>query len=166
MIDLIEDVISCWLHSKGYFLIQNLKVGLKEIDILAVKLSGNKIVEKAHIEVQCSDKPICILGHKYVYEKDVKKGIDIFMIRKFDDKKVVAFIENIIGEGYEKWLITGKQKDEKSIKEIKRRGVRVVRVWDIFEKLLQQRRKKSLPYKTATAIRYEQLLSLSRRMEK
>lgn len=61
--DLIENIIGSWLNSKGYFLIQNLKIGVNEVDTLAIKLDKDKKIKDAiHVEIQCSSHPIGYIG--------------------------------------------------------------------------------------------------------
>jgi hypothetical protein len=48
---LAEEVIEEWLRRDGHFTMRGIKLGNHEIDLLAVKRSGDKIICR-HIEVQ------------------------------------------------------------------------------------------------------------------
>ena len=48
------------MNRNGYFTIRGIKLGVHEIDILAIKLAGSK-VEARHIEVQASSNPVSYL---------------------------------------------------------------------------------------------------------
>lgn len=55
---LAEEIVEEWLNRKGYFTIRGIKIGVNELDILAIKpISGQK-TECRHIEVQCSMRPV------------------------------------------------------------------------------------------------------------
>lgn len=51
---LAEQIVEEWLARQGYFTIRGLKIENKEIDLLAIKNSGNEQWDKLHIEVQVS----------------------------------------------------------------------------------------------------------------
>ncbi|HET6245378.1 MAG: hypothetical protein H0V01_13935 [Bacteroidetes bacterium] len=55
---LAEQVVEEWLTRKGYFTIRGLKMGIDEIDLLAIKNKGNGEWEKIHVEVQVSIRPV------------------------------------------------------------------------------------------------------------
>src|SRR3954471_22347641 len=58
---LAEAIVEEWLNRQGYFTIREIKLGVHEIDLIAVKSRGNGIVECRHIEVQASMRPVsCI----------------------------------------------------------------------------------------------------------
>jgi hypothetical protein len=53
-----EEVVEEWLNRNGYFTIRGVKLGVDEIDILAIKpLSGSRH-KCRHIEVQVSINPV------------------------------------------------------------------------------------------------------------
>ena len=55
---LAEEVVEEWLNRNGYFTIRGIKVGVDEIDILAIKPTTSGRHECRHIEVQVSINPI------------------------------------------------------------------------------------------------------------
>ena len=60
---LAETVVEEYFNYHGYFTIRGLKIGLDEIDLLAVKLSNKNNIECLHIEVQVSEKPVNYISH-------------------------------------------------------------------------------------------------------
>jgi len=54
---LAEELVEEWLNRQGYFTIRGIKIGVQEIDLLAVRFNG-EIVECRHIEVQASINPV------------------------------------------------------------------------------------------------------------
>lgn len=57
---LAEELVQEWLNRQGYFTIRGIKLGVDEIDLLAVKLQPN--FECRHIEVQVSFRPISYIA--------------------------------------------------------------------------------------------------------
>lgn len=57
---LAEEIVEEWLNRNGYFTIRGIKLGVHEIDLLAIAVHGSKI-EARQIEVQASVRPISYL---------------------------------------------------------------------------------------------------------
>ena len=57
---LAEEIVEEWLNRNGYFTIRGIKLGVHEIDLLAIALHGSTI-EARHIEVQASVRPVSYL---------------------------------------------------------------------------------------------------------
>ena len=54
---LAEELVEEWLNRNGYFTIRGIKLGVHEIDLLALRVNGSAI-EARHIEVQASVHPV------------------------------------------------------------------------------------------------------------
>ena len=54
---LAEELVEEWLNRKGYFTIRGVKLGVHEIDLLAIRPGANR-VECRHLEVQASMRPV------------------------------------------------------------------------------------------------------------
>ncbi|MBI2049856.1 MAG: hypothetical protein HYT35_00135 [Candidatus Staskawiczbacteria bacterium] len=160
--DIIENIVANWFNSKGYFLIKNLKIGVNEIDILAVKLNNDqKVGDAIHIEIQCSSNPIGYIGGSSSAKRrnvsEIKLGVASYIDRKFNNKKIRNVIERLIGNKYRKMFICGKLKYENTIKYFEKDGIEVMRVWQIFKETKTNKGK----YKTGEGNRYHQLLYLN-----
>ncbi len=160
--DIIENIVAGWFNSKGYFLIKNLKIGVNEMDILAVKLGDDQKVNDAiHIEVQCSSNPIGYIGGTPSAKKrdaiGVEEGVVAYIDKKFNNPKITEVINSLIGNNYRKMFICGNLKEEETIKYFEKNGIKVMRVWQIFKELKANEGE----YKTGEWNRYHQLLHLS-----
>lgn len=58
---LAEELVEEWLNRNGYFTIRGIKLGVHEIDLLAIRVNGTTI-EARHIEVQASVNPVSYLS--------------------------------------------------------------------------------------------------------
>jgi hypothetical protein len=57
---LAEEIVEEWLNRNGYFTIRGIKVGVHEIDLLALAVRESTI-EARHVEVQASVRPVSYL---------------------------------------------------------------------------------------------------------
>lgn len=55
---LAEELVEEWLNRQGYFTIRGIKIGVHEIDLLAIRFDDSGKPECRHIEVQVSMRPI------------------------------------------------------------------------------------------------------------
>lgn len=163
MADLFENIVKGWLISQGCFVIQDLKVGRKDIDILAVKIEGGKVIKGVHVEVQCSSEPIGYLGvNKDAGKKDenqIENSIKEYVTKKYLDPAIQQKIKSLVGQGYDKMLVCGNLKDEdKQIMALEANGVKVRKIKDILNELQSFENKESLI--TADTYRFQQMLKM------
>jgi hypothetical protein len=100
---LAEHLVEEWLNRNGYFTIRGMKLGVDEIDLLAIK-PGKSGLDARHVEVQISFRPISYIGKLTKEEqrelgyksansagtrptKIVKAGIDAWVAKKFTSSK-------------------------------------------------------------------------------
>ena len=162
--DIIENIVADCFYSRGYFLIKNLKAGLNEIDILAIKLNNEQKVDDAvHIEVHCSSKPIGYIGGSSSAKKrsasKIESGVEDYIDKKFNNEKVKNVIKKLIGNKYKykKMFICGKLKEEDTTKYFDKNGIEVMRVWQIFKEIKANEGE----FRTGEGNRYHQLLYLN-----
>ena len=56
-----EEVVEEWLNQQGYFTIRGIKLGVQEMDILAIKLN-DEAADLRHYEVQASVNPVSYIS--------------------------------------------------------------------------------------------------------
>ncbi len=78
-----KEVVNFWLNRKGYFTVNNLKSGNKDVGVLALKFDKGVLTHIMHVEVTCS-----ITGFSE-QNSSMGKVID----EKFDDKNITAAIK-------------------------------------------------------------------------
>ncbi len=98
---LAEEVVEEWLNRQGYFTIRGIKVGVDEIDILAIKPHSNGELDCRHFEVQASIRPISYIGS---IPKQIQKaqGIAPNNAKKRDKETIQLGIEEWIEKKYTK----------------------------------------------------------------
>ncbi len=78
-----KEVVNFWLNRKGYFTVNNLKSGNKDIGILALKFDKGTLTNIMHVEVSCS-----ITGFN-----EQGNIIDSVIDEKFNDGNIAAAIK-------------------------------------------------------------------------
>ena len=69
---LAEEIVEEWLNRQGYFTIRGIKMGVQEIDLLAVKWQIDGKAECRHVEVQASMRPVSYISR--VLKEEQKAG--------------------------------------------------------------------------------------------
>jgi Holliday junction resolvase-like predicted endonuclease len=59
---LAEEIVEEWLNRQGYFTIRGIRLGVNEVDLVAVKFSKGSEVTCRHIEVQASMRPVSYIS--------------------------------------------------------------------------------------------------------
>lgn len=95
---LAEEIVEEWLNRQGYFTIRGIKIGVHEIDLLALRICENG-VECRHIEVQASVNPVSYLSR---VPKSVQKstGRSPTSSKRRDDDELKSGIQEWIDKKY------------------------------------------------------------------
>jgi hypothetical protein len=147
---LAEEIVEEWLNRNGFFTIRGIKLGVHEIDLLAIALRGNEI-EARHIEVQVSINPVSYLcplpkviqkesGRKPMSMKmrskqEMDDGVDEWISKKFlhDEKKR---LRNLLYQGPWKFeLVVNRVKFPEELEMIEKHGIKINRLSDIVKML-------------------------------
>lgn len=70
---LAEEIVDEWLNRTGHFTIRGIKLGVHEVDLLAVRFDPEVGVICRHIEVQASMRPISYISR--VPKAEQRKGV-------------------------------------------------------------------------------------------
>jgi hypothetical protein len=88
---LAEEIVEEWLNRQGYFTIRGIKMGVQEIDLLAVKSLDNGEIECRHIEVQASMRPVSYISN--VPKENQKAGRAANSAKRSDEELVLGVSE-------------------------------------------------------------------------
>ncbi len=91
---LAEELVEEWLNRNGYFTIRGIKLGVHEIDLLALRVNGPNI-EARHIEVQASVHPVS-------YFSPLPKEVRKITGRGINSTKTRS--ENELRNGIKEWV--------------------------------------------------------------
>jgi hypothetical protein len=146
-----EEVVEEWLNRKGYFTIRGVKIGVDEIDILAIKPFSYGQHDCRHIEVTISINPISYItkvpaairkqtgigahNAKKRDEDQLKQGISEWVDAKFNQPQKVALKNSLCAGLWTKELVVGKVKYEEEVELLKKADIKIIRLKDILAEM-------------------------------
>ena len=148
-----EEVVEEWLNRNGYFTIRGIKVGVDEIDILAIKPLPDRQHECRHIEVQVSINPISYItkvpaeirkqtgiGAHNAKKRDVAQltqGVHEWIEAKFNQPRKVELKQRLCPGPWTKELVVGKVKHEAEIDLLRQGGITIHRLSEILTGMVE-----------------------------
>jgi len=147
---LAEEIVEEWPNRNGYFTIRGAKVGLYEIDLLAIKKSGPK-VERRHIEVQVSIRPASYITplskqdqrktgrapHNATKRKpdELEAGVHEWVHKKFLMQQKCELRESLYPGKWQYELVVNEVRHAEEPRLIEKEGVKILHLSDIIEEL-------------------------------
>ena len=143
---LAEEIVEEWLNRQGYFTIRGIKIGVQEIDLLAVKWKSDGVVECRHLEVQASMRPVTYISRvpkglqltgraansaKERGSAELKEGVGEWIEKKFYGKKKVRAMQSLHQGPWSRELVINRVKSEDEVSLIKEHNVKILRLADI-----------------------------------
>jgi hypothetical protein len=148
---LAEELVEEWLNRNGYFTIRGIKLGVHEIDILAIKVVKTGI-EARHIEVQASSNPISYLcplskrlqkksgrkpqSTKPRSSKEVLESVKEWVDKKYHLKRKQDLRQSLYNGEWKYELVLHKVKYADEIEVVKKEGIRIHSLSDIIKSML------------------------------
>ncbi len=146
---LAEEIVEEWLNRQGYFTIRGIKMGVQEIDLLAVKWQADGRVECRHIEVQASMRPVSYISRVPKEEQkngraansakrsdeELIQGVAEWVEKKFRRSDKKALMARLWNGKWSSELVVNIVKSEEELKLIADRGIRIHRLSDILSSL-------------------------------
>jgi hypothetical protein len=151
---LAEEIVEEWLNRNGYFTIRGIKLGVHEIDLLALAVRGSTI-EARHIEVQASIRPVSYLcplpksaqketGRKPMSMKprtptELADGVQEWVEKKYlhDDKKR---LRNTLFQGEWRYeLVIHNVRFPEELELLEKHGIKIHRLDDIVKSLSENK---------------------------
>lgn len=88
-----EQLVEEWLNRQNFFTMRGIKIGVDEIDLLAVRHNANSSIDYWHIEVQVSYRPVGYIGGdtnaRKRTEQEICDGVSQWVERKFTSQRKV-----------------------------------------------------------------------------
>lgn len=150
---LAEELVEEWLNRQGYFTIRGIKIGVQEVDLLALRPIADGL-ECRHVEVQASVRPVSYLTRvpkevqkttgiaatsaKKRSEEELRVGVREWVDKKFRLDSKVKLRERVApGQLWSFELVVGKVKHPEEIELIASEGVMVHRLSDVVHSFEQ-----------------------------
>jgi len=148
---LAEEVVEEWLNRKGYFTIRGVKVGVDEIDILAIRPTLDGQHERRHIEVQVSINPISYItkvptairkqtgiGAHNAKKRDIlqlTQGVHEWIEAKFNQPRKVELKQQLCPGSWTRELVVGIVKHKEELEILIQGGILIHPLNDILSEM-------------------------------
>ena len=148
---LAEELVEEWLNRNGYFTIRGIKLGVHEVDLLAMKPTASGL-ECRHIEVQASVRPVSYItalprevqkttgrapmSAKLRHHEELVQGVREWIDKKFDLPRKAGLRRMLCDLDWSRELVVHKVKYESELGLSQEAGVSVHRLDDIIVELL------------------------------
>jgi hypothetical protein len=150
---LAEEIVEEWLNRQGYFTIRGVKLGVHEIDLLAVRSTATGL-ECRQIEVQASVRPVSYITRvskevqketgraagsaKLREEQELRQGVREWIHKKYDHPRKKQVREQLApGRPWTRELVVHRLKYEVERAMIAGAGVTV---WDLSDVVAELKR--------------------------
>jgi hypothetical protein len=147
---LAEELVEEWLNRLGYFTIRGIKLGVHEMDLLAVRPAVNGL-ECRHVEVQASVRPVSYMTRvpksvqketglaaekkKKRSPEELKLGVKEWVHNKFLKELKSRVREKLAPGPWSFELVVHKLKHQEELELIRQEGIKVHLLSDIVEHL-------------------------------
>ena len=148
-----EVIVEEWLNRQGYFTIRGIKIGVDEVDILAIRPLPNGDHDRRHIEVQISINPISYItkvpvairkatgiGAHNAKKRDIlqlTQGVHEWIEAKFNLARKVEMRNSLCPGSWSKELVVGTIKHEDELNLLKEAGVIIHRLKDVLSEMVE-----------------------------
>lgn len=146
---LAEEIVEEWLNRQGYFTIRGIKMGVHEIDLLAVKLQTDGKAECRHVEVQASMRPVSYISRVPKEEQKAGRaansakrsdeelilGVAEWVEKKFRRSDKKALMTKLWNGHWSPELVVNVVKSEEELKLIAGHGIKILRLNEIVSAL-------------------------------
>jgi hypothetical protein len=148
---LAEEIVEEWLNRQGFFTIRGIKVGVDEIDILAMRMDANGKPICRHVEVQASINPVSYLtslakalqkeqgisafSMKHREPDVMKRCVKEWIAKKFHKAGKVAIRRKLCDANWTLELVVNRVKHEEELAMVEEVGIRINRLPDIIKQI-------------------------------
>lgn len=169
---LAEELVEEWLNRQGYFTIRGIKIGVDEVDLLAIRFLENGQPECRHIEVQASMRPVSYIsripkdllrpGQSVTSaaertESVLRLGVREWVDKKFKKTKKVSVISELFPSTWTSELVHNIVKSEDELRFIREEGIKLISLSSILKQLNSEK----FPVKSASGADFADLIQLA-----
>ena len=156
-LEISEDLVSLAYQSLGYFVMEGIKVGVREIDLLAIRLGeSGEVDHRVHVEVSISTRPIGVLRPEARLGKSASKPVEsakAWVKKKFEEESVVDAIRTTFrSKPYQRVFVYGRLKDTSQLDVLKNEGIECRQIGELIHTALSSKATNRLKYKIANRL--------------
>ena len=146
---LAEEIVEEWLRRQGYFTMRGIKIGVSEIDLLAIRRLEDGTTECRHLEVQASVRPVSYIskvpkaiqktgkaaGSAARTESELIEGVAEWVEKKFQAPKKHALMKTLWDGEWSAELVLNKFKSPQEVDLIRGHGIEIIQLDDVLKEL-------------------------------
>lgn len=147
---LAEELVEEWLNRQGYFTIRGIKLGVHEMDLLAVRPDEDSL-EGRHIEVQASVRPVSYISRvpKRIQDsegraptsakerslEELREGVQEWIEKKFELPRKVKIRSALATLRWSRELVVHRLRHPEEVQVFEAEGIVVHHLRDIIQDL-------------------------------
>ena len=147
---LAEEIVEEWLNRQGFFTIRGIKIGVQEIDLLALRINENNI-ECRHIEVTASITPMSYISNVpleiqkttgrasnsryHRTTEELRVGINEWIGKKFNHPRKINLRQKLYPGNWSYELVVNKVFCPEELDLFREAGIKILRLRDILSDL-------------------------------
>lgn len=167
---LAEEIVEEWLNRQGYFTIRGIRLGVNEIDLVAVKFRSGESPVCRHVEVQASMRPVSYISKvpkaarktgraansAARSQEELVEGVTEWVEGKFRATKKRSVLETLWNGEWSSELVINNVKSEQEVELIAEHGITIHRLPEIIQELQGN----DFPIKSAAGADFIDLLQI------
>ena len=167
---LAEEIVEEWLNRQGYFTIRGIRLGVDELDLLAVMVRSGTLLDCRHVEVQASMRPVSYISKvpKSIRKagraansaarspEELVEGVAEWVEGKFHAPRKRELMETLWGGEWSSELVVNNVKSADEVKLIQQHGISIHRLPDIVSEIQSS----DFPIKSAAGSDFIDLLQM------
>ncbi len=155
MARIAEELVEEWLNRQGFFTIRGLKLGVTEMDLLAIKPAAAGMICR-HLEVQASLNPVSYIcglpkelqrqsgrsaySAKHRTPEELHASVRTWIMKKFRHPRKLKAKQELCAASWTEELVVHAAKHPEELKLIEAEQIKVHRLDDIVHELLTPRK--------------------------
>ena len=156
---LAEVLVEEWLNRQGFFTIRGLKLGVHEMDLLAIRPKGDGSIECRHVEVQASVNPISYMTRLTKADQvalkrsatssgartpeQIQRGVEEWVQKKFGRPTKTSMLRQLAPGPWSRELVIHRLKHPEELDMLIEAGIMIHRLSDILREMRQVKGKVS-----------------------
>ncbi len=152
---LAEEIVEEWLNRQGFFTIRGIKIGVQEIDLLALRVNENNI-ECRHIEVTASITPMSYISNVPLEiqkatgraansrsprtTEELRVGVNEWIEKKFNYPKKIDLRQKLYPGSWSYELVVNKVFCPEELNLFREAGIKVLLLTDLLSDLKKNKK--------------------------
>jgi hypothetical protein len=136
-----KEIVNFWYNSQGYFTLNNLKSKNRDVGIVALKFSSEKVIDACYVDVSCS------ISGNVSETSNVSSMVGEMVIERFEKSSIRSVLDGrnhevpVPSDKIRKCIVLGsipKSRKQDIISAFSERGVSVIEFEDVLSSVMKQ----------------------------